>query len=189
MKYLIPFLFLLSCSNNSLSSKDQCFYLFDYDKSFCNIYVNQSVIIDSNFTNEEFNTIKEALNAWQITSDNHITFDVIGYENHYLLLGNDHVDLSIIKTLEEDLVVLPPVNDKYIGLYKNNKVYLLSDRLDDLKEFRTTLVHELGHHLGLDHYNTPYNVMNYCGSCNACIYEFGLPTKIDYNNLKKIYCK
>jgi hypothetical protein len=126
--------------------------------------------------------------SWTDTSNNHIKFNFIGYEDHNFLLSQDQNILSIIRTTNQDARSIDFINERPSGVYFNNKIYLLTDRLFSQNDLRAILVHEIGHFLGLEHYNSTYSIMNAVVAENVCIYEFGLPTKLDYNNLRKQFC-
>ena len=187
LKYLYLSL-LIGCSA-SIPTKDQCEYLYDYSKEdFCDKTITYDVVIDNSFSNDELEYIKAGLSAWTIVSDNHIKFNLIGFEDHDYLLKQDQNILSIVRTTNKDVLSLNFINEKPSGVYFKNKVYLLVDRMFSLENFRAILVHEIGHYLGLEHYNSTYSIMNAVVAENSCIYEFGLPTKLDYNNLRKQFC-
>ena len=190
-KLILLLLVLYSCNKN-----DDCDSLYDYKQDFCDIYLYKNYIIDNNFTNEERFLIIDAFKSWQIITNNHFMFYNTGFISHKEILDINPPNIAIIKLTKdfdknkiqelETIMGLDIVGDAF-----ENLIYLFSEKIRK-DTFKIVAIHEIGHIIGLPgnpHIDDNDSIMTKYVTHNQCILERELPTIVDYQSLKKLYCK
>ena len=151
--------------------------------------IHKTLYIDRNLSENELYTIIEAAWEWHQATHNLITYDVVRLPakhidaNHSIIMviiPVDFPEMIAMENAEEDKNHLAYYQDSgpipYIGI--------VPDRIAD-KEYKTVIMHELGHSLGLSHNEG----INGIGTLMYPNIDAGrdVITETDLHNLCKIY--
>jgi hypothetical protein len=162
--FLICFvLFLQNIACNMLIKKD------NYQE-----YTNQTLYIEDTFTQDEIAYIYAASLEWSKATDNRVKYNLVVLRPGIIVeLGNSLV-INKVSASNADVIVLdylfnkdnPPntsIKTLALGYYYDSKVLpsiiLVSERLDDFN-YKSVVMHELGHSLGLSHNEEKENIFN-----------------------------
>jgi hypothetical protein len=162
--------------------------LFNQPSKRLNCEYSQTIFADKDFTSEERLLILEALDDLHYFCNGliklEIIFDLDSNEkdfinNNCVLLKVDGDHPSIVESDEK-------LKSTTLGLcsYMSNdtrKLYLVSERLWNPVTFKTTVTHELGHFIGLDH-TKKRSIMHKANSSNVLY-----PTHIDAVEMGKVW--
>jgi hypothetical protein len=154
------------------------------------IYITSVVLIDPAFSNLEVNTIEDALDQWVIATNGII--EVI-YQKGYYPQGK--IQLHRQNTLLNIVRIKPAKETDYIIQYIDNAVgalhvgyadmtnltdqdiktiYIVNGRICNIQEYKTTVIHEFSHSLGLTHLRD-YALMSISiGGGALCITQYDL---------------
>jgi len=171
--------------------------------------IRKYIRIDHHFSTQEREIIFDALNTWESATKNFVKFNIInayatslnGYEDSKTLIANNdhrHYEVNIIdiiKTYSHDDIILKV--DKYekmpiLGyacfLYYSNFTLLVTDRLTNDQMFKTIILHEMGHLLGMFHNKKRHTLMYpYYNSIVDTITKYDLRSFCKINNCNKEY--
>ncbi len=152
-------------------------------------YVHKTLYVDRSFNNTEIELIVEASWEWAIATDQRVIYDIV-------VLPTEHIPVQnsiILNKINEDniMIVLLDHDNKNItlGYYDDRMgipyIGIVLGRIRTYKEFKTVILHELGHSLGLPHnesdegmHTLMYPLVNF---------ESDYITKIDADNYCKIH--
>lgn len=137
-------------------------------------YTNQTLYIEDTFTQDEIAYIYAASLEWSKATDNRVKYNLVILRPGIIVqLGNSLV-INKVSASNADVIVLdylfnkdnPPntaIKTLALGYYYDSKVLpsiiLVSERLDDFN-YKSVVMHELGHSLGLSHNEKKENIFN-----------------------------
>jgi hypothetical protein len=151
-----------------------------------NILINRKIYVDSNFTEIEKIEIQKSADEWKHTTNGIVNLDLVynfdmndksnsdPYKYLYkTIIKKISKDSKIVKNIEASLNeqlnednedTEHPITAHIYGYDLKNKnfeyVLIVADRHTNAKELRNTITHELGHMLGMSHYDDGPSVMN-----------------------------
>ena len=166
-----------------------------------NLKINKTVYIDKRFSKIEINYIEEALNEWSEKSNNLLQFKV-EYNiniNEKEYIKNKYQSIMIEKTHSSDteIVFVEKLSETtLIGLCNTSTapidVMIIFDRLKNKEEYRSVVIHEIGHALGLKHSDIRWTLMYPyidSGSYHLTYYDMEQFCKIYSCNVKDLNFK
>lgn len=151
-------------------------------------HIHKILYVDPNFTDEEFVYISMAASDWSKETNNIVTFDIIKLPQETIDMTNS---ILVIKVSEynPNIFYLDTIRgNKTLGFFNNNhpmpNIEIVETRITT-KNCKSTVLHELGHALGLKH-NEGIEGM---GTLMYPYDEHGSPTitETDLINFCKIY--
>lgn len=157
--YLLIFL-LLSCSANSPKLSNYKNIQYDPIENYIP-QISRNVYIDPLFNDQEKLEIKEAINEI-----NYVTQHIIDFKISYEITLDEVI---IYKVTSDHYIIynfetkyLNTDNDRLTGFYDDQdgifKVLLVTDRLE-INDYKKVTMHELLHHLRLNHLDEPNTLM------------------------------
>jgi len=150
----------------------------------------EEIHVDISFTEDERLLIRQAAKDFEYFSNDQVSFD-LRFDldpTDEEAIKNQAVMLRVDKTYPLVVEMDGYYNQTILGLCmyreEHDAVYMVYDRLSNPITFRTTVIHELGHFMGLDH--TLGRSIMYKHNMNNVLY----PTYIDAVEFAKTYdCK
>lgn len=144
------------------------------------LHYHKQVHIDPNFSEIEKDIIRKALQAWSDSSGNFVNWDYQAWHDDYNCYWSETTEipkeeevkhLMIVRGLiEHDLV---KETEKRFGnalwgfaARPDNAIeyiVIVADRIPDINDYRLTVLHEIGHVLGMKH-NDVVSIMNSSGN-------------------------
>lgn len=134
------------------------FFMFTVNPQTLKVYPtheHKTLYIDRNFNDDEFEFIVEAGLEWTEATNHVIEFDVIRLPTKDVIELNHGVIITKVTPDFPEILMLDSTNHNITLAYytdENNLPYIavVSARLDD-EIYKSVIMHELGHALGLDH--------------------------------------
>ena len=159
------------------------------------------IYIDKNFSSEDRITIDDVINQWNYVLNGHVIIYAETYEF-------DMEPESITKALNQGLLILK-INSKstflpgddapnhrilaWVDSIGGHKMWVVRDRIYSQSKLQNTMLHELGHILGVDHINVDDSIMAEADPGMPCIDKLSayaaakywrlLSTQVNYCNL------
>lgn len=134
--------------------------------------INQAYYVDSSFNSDQVAAIQGAMDEWNIATRGqaHITIAaVVKFESTDP--NFDYGKNVIIKTDSNNAFVKEQNNKFYgkaeiVGLQmptidgKYNEIYIVSDELENMTQYKLNVIHELGHAIRMNHVDDAAAIMN-----------------------------
>lgn len=163
-------------------------FLFNKPKKVLECEYEEIILADPAFTLEERILILEAQQDLEFFCNGLVKLD-IRFEldiNDKDVIRENCVLFRVASTHPNIVASDERIKATTLGLcdYMNNntrRLYLVSERLTNLTTFRTTVIHELGHFIGLDHTKSP-SIMHRSNYSNVLY-----PTRIDAEEVAKVW--
>lgn len=135
-------------------------WLFNKPKRSIPHTYTEVILADHNFNNKERWLIEEAVHNMEWFLNGFIRFEVkFEWDSNQIIPDNQGVILRAAPTDKTITYADGYFKSKILGLclIQNEKIaiHLVSERLQDQHLFRTTVLHELGHYLGMGHIELP----------------------------------
>ena len=152
IRFVLFFLFFITCSDVRLSSPN-----LNPSIIYKNIYV------DRTFDRYERLYINQAANEWNIATKNQVKFTVyfLPKQNHFG--ANDILMIKVSPDYPNIIYLDSHSNGVMLGYYDDDSdikyIEIVSLRIQE-KDFKSVIMHELGHALGLQHHPGEVNLMN-----------------------------
>lgn len=128
---------------------------------------HRTVYVDGNFRDDEFKVIKEASDEWSAKTAGLAVIEVKRLpspEKPKFTMTTDDILLEKADSASSEILFLDYSTDATLfGLYRvegnHSIVILVTDRFSSTNEYRTVVLHEIGHALGLEHNSVRGTVM------------------------------
>lgn len=150
-------------------------------------HVHKTLFLDRYLGVDEVAFITEAAKEWGTSTKNIVQFDVVTLPGENIRISDNDIMVMSISP-DHPLILLLDDSNKYstLGYYDESMpvpiVYLVSERIKD-KDYKTVVLHELGHSLGLIHNESIFAIGTLMfPNINSCA------NKITLYDLKK-FCK
>ncbi len=108
--------------------------------------------LDPRFDTREVNLVVQAMQAWDDGTNSHVCFVPSSFGLEIIKTDQEPLKTQIEQKGGESSHMDP---GSTVGLQEGSKVYLLTDKLWVDQDLYAASMHELGHVLGLDHYQGP----------------------------------
>lgn len=182
------------------------FYSLTYEDKKENNTINpiEIVLVSPEFSEYEKGLIESALNEWSYSTKNLIHFIVLYNKDIFDIdMTENNIILPIMmRPVDEDNIFVQFVDiiidGEILGFYDKTaapvpNILIVRNRIYDDAEYKTVVMHEIGHSLGLAHLEDKYNLMYPSSKFGSdCITDLDLKSfcqvyKCDY--LKMNWCK
>jgi hypothetical protein len=125
--------------------------------------VHKTLYVDRHFTDEEFGIITGAALEWHLATKGMVTYDVVRMPHRHIDINSSILILNVPPDFPE-VIGQDTASEEgnNVGFYDTKYqipfIGLVPSRIDD-KDYMTTIMHELGHSLGLPHDEEPDTLM------------------------------
>lgn len=118
-------------------------------------HLHTTLYIDNNFNDFEQQAITEAALEWATTTNNIIQYDVVRLPTDDIIDARSSIVISKQTPDHPNVLALDTTNDRTtLGFYDKRtfirSIVLVSQRIAP-EDYKTVVLHELGHSLGLEH--------------------------------------
>lgn len=118
-------------------------------------HIHKTLLVDRNFTDEELMLIMSAATEWTEATHHVAEIDVIQLPNDNEMLSFDSIIVTNASPDSPDILIQEAVTaHSTLGLYTRRQgldvVEIVSSRIPK-EQYRTVVLHELGHAFGLEH--------------------------------------
>lgn len=121
---------------------------------------HKTIYVADNFSEEEYGFVKDAAKEWADETKGIITFDIyfgftfknyesMKYDRNVMVLVKANSDEPIVDALDKRIKVT--ILGYFLTKTGTQTVLIVPDRLENEDLFRATVIHELGHSIGLKH--------------------------------------
>lgn len=127
---------------------------YNHSKNY-NDHVHKTLFLDRTFSKEEVEFITSAAIEWSEATQHIANIDIVQLSNKEEILSKDSVIVVAVSPDYPDVLIDESLsNNTILGLYTRKYeigiIELVVSRISD-EDYKTVVMHELGHALGLDH--------------------------------------